>query len=553
MARVNDIFQEVAAQVGPLEKEAERARRALELHEQKKKADVQLWLFDSERLRVDIEAAEENFRNSGYDLRIAEEAIENFNAQSAQLFEESQSNKAKAAEVLERIRALTKENYERDSQYQVAENAIANTREKIETANAVIATREEQLKGEEAESARRRATCDELAARLAELEGAHTRKAEQAQELASRALTIAGDIATALADIDQRESEVMDVRVRMQVIENGKRTDSGKHESMTAEIAEYQAIAERLGAEHARKQASVDGYAAQIAEAEGRLAVIDGALGDKQAELVEVLEAEKECKLQSDLARQRIEAFRAMEEHFEGYGNSVRFVMEAYAAGRITNQNGSKCGKIYGPLSKVISVDKAYVTAIEIALGVNLQHIVVEDESVAKAAIYTLKQAQAGRATFFPISSMRGQTPTVEMDDAAECKGYIGVASDLVNCEDKFREIVASLLGRTVVFDNLDNATEMARRTKFRVKAVTLDGQVINAGGSFSGGSVKQRSGILGRAGEIAALDEKLKALALDAESLGKERAALEKEIAALNADRADIDAGKNRRQCRAD
>ncbi|MBR7181211.1 MAG: chromosome segregation protein SMC, partial [Clostridia bacterium] len=542
MARVNDIFQEVAAQVGPLEKEAERARRALELHEQKKKADVQLWLFDSERLRVDIEAAEENFRNSGYDLRIAEEAIENFNAQSAQLFEESQSNKAKAAEVLERIRALTKENYERDSQYQVAENAIANTREKIETANAVIATREEQLKGEEAESARRRATCDELAARLAELEGAHTRKAEQAQELASRALTIAGDIATALADIDQRESEVMDVRVRMQVIENGKRTDSGKHESMTAEIAEYQAIAERLGAEHARKQASVDGYAAQIAEAEGRLAVIDGALGDKQAELVEVLEAEKECKLQSDLARQRIEAFRAMEEHFEGYGNSVRFVMEAYAAGRITNQNGSKCGKIYGPLSKVISVDKAYVTAIEIALGVNLQHIVVEDESVAKAAIYTLKQAQAGRATFFPISSMRGQTPTVEMDDAAECKGYIGVASDLVNCEDKFREIVASLLGRTVVFDNLDNATEMARRTKFRVKAVTLDGQVINAGGSFSGGSVKQRSGILSRAGEIAALDEKLKALALDAESLGKERAALEKEIAALNADRADID-----------
>ena len=542
MARVNDIFQEVSAQVGPLEKEAERARRALELHEAKKKADVQLWLFDSERYRAEIEVAEENFRNSGYDLKLAEEAIENLNALSTQLFEESQSNKAKASELLERIRALTKENYERDSQYQVTENAIANTREKIETARAGITAREAQLEGEQGETARRRAACEQLEARLAELEAVHTAKAEEAQALANRALAIAGDIATALADIDQRESEAMDIRVRMQVIENGKRTDSGKHESISAEIAEYRAIADRLAAEHAAKQRSVDGYAAQIAEAEEKLATIDESLDEKNESLTEVLEKENECKLASDLARQRIEAFRAMEEHFEGYGNSVRFVMEGYAAGRITDARGAKCGKIYGPLSKVISVEREYVTAIEIALGVNLQHIVVEDESVAKAAIHYLKQAQAGRATFFPVSSMRAQTPTAEMEDAADCKGYIGIASELVDCDDKFREIVGQLLGRTVVFDNLDNATEMARRTKFRVKAVTLDGQVINAGGSFSGGSVKQRAGILTRAGEIAALGDKLKQLDADAAALRTEREVLEKAIAALSTDRSDID-----------
>ncbi len=542
MARVNDIFQEVSAQVGPLEKEAERARRALELHEAKKKADVQLWLFDSERYRADIEVAEENFRNSGYDLKLAEEAIENLNAMSAQLFEESQSNKAKASELLERIRALTKENYERDSQYQVTENAIANTREKIESTRASIAARTAQLEGEEAEGARRRAACEELQARLAELEAVHTAKAEEAQALANRALAIAGDIATALADIDQRETEAMDIRVRMQVIENGKRTDSGKHESIIAEIAEYRAIADRLATEQAAKQRAVDGYAEKIAEAEEKIAAIDEALGEKNENLTKVLEKENECKLASDLARQRIEAFRAMEEHFEGYGNSVRFVMEGYAAGRITDARGAKCGKIYGPLSKVISVDREYVTAIEIALGVNLQHIVVEDESVAKAAIHYLKQSQAGRATFFPVSSMRAQTPTAEMEDAADCKGYIGVASELVDCEDKFREIVGQLLGRTVVFDNLDHATEMARRTKFRVKAVTLDGQVINAGGSFSGGSVKQRAGILTRAGEIAALSDKLKKLDADAVALHAEREALEKAIAALSTDRSDID-----------
>ena len=542
MARVNDIFTEVAAQVGPLEKEAERARRAIELHEAKKKADVQLWLFDSERYRVEIEKAEENFRNSGYDLKLAEEAIENLNAMSTQLFEESQSNKAKASELLERIRALTRENYERDSQYQVTENAIANTREKIEAAKAAIAARKAQLAGEQAEGERRRAAYDALAARLAELEAVHTAKAEEAQALANRALAIAGDIATALADIDQRESEAMDIRVRMQVIENGKRTDSGKGESISAEIAEYRAVADRLAAEYAAKQRTVDGYAAQIAEAEKGIAAVDATLADKNEALTEVLEKENECKLASDLARQRIEAYRAMEEHFEGYGNSVRFVMEGYAAGRITDARGAKCGKIYGPLSKVISVAREYVTAVEIALGVNLQHIVVEDESVAKAAIHYLKQAQAGRATFFPVSSMRTQTPTVEMEDAAECKGYIGVASELVDCDGKFREIVGQLLGRTVVFDTLDNATEMARRTKFRVKAVTLDGQVINAGGSFSGGSVKQRAGILSRAGEIAALGEKLTQLDVDATALRAEREALDKAIAALTGDRADMD-----------
>ncbi len=542
MLRVNDVFQEVSAQVGPLEKEAERARRALELHEAKKKADVQLWLFDSDRLRVDIEKAEESFRNSGYDLQIAEEAIENYNAQSAQLFDESQTNKAKASELLDRIRALTNENHDRDSQYRVAQNVIANTREKIDEAKAAILVKEEQLNAECEEGARRRAECEGHKARCAELEAQHTAKAEQAQALANRALSIAGEIATALSDVAERENEAMDVRVRMQVIENGKRADSGKHESMSAEIADYHTVGETLIAKHAEKEKSVAEYGSQIADAEARLAALDASLEEKNAALQELLELENECRLQSDLARQRLEAFRAMEEHFEGYGHSVRFLMEAFAAGRITDARGAKCGKIYGPLSKVISVEREYVTAIETALGVNLQHIVVEDESVAKAAIHFLKSAQAGRATFFPISSMRGQTVTAEMQEAESCKGYIGVASELVNCEDRFAEIVSSLLGRTVVFDNLDNATAMAQKTKFRVKVVTLDGQVINAGGSFSGGSVKQKSGILSRAGEITALDEKLKRLAEEAGELALDREALEKEVKLLSDDRFDID-----------
>ena len=542
MTRVNDVFAEVSAQVGPLEKEAERAKRAIELHEEKKRADVQLWIYDSERLRLDIEQAEENFRNSGYDLRLAEEAIENYNAQSAKLFEESQQNKAQASELLERIRALTNENHDRDSQYRVSENSIANTREKIESAGEAQKAREKQLITAREEAERRRTQWESLQERCAELERGHTAKAEEAQALANRALSIAGDIATALADIDAREAEAMDIRVRMQVIENGKATDGDKHNAMREEIESYRAVSSNLSVEIADKQKTVDSYGAQMEASRTEIADLDARLQALGEQLQAVLTDENECKLQSDIARQRIEAYRAMEEHFEGYGHSVRFVMEAYAAGRITDARGARCGKIYGPLSKVISVDKPYVTAIEVALGNNLQHIVVEDEAVAKAAIHALKSAEAGRATFFPVSAMRGLTETEEMREAAKCRGYVGVATDLVNCDKHFDEVVSALLGRTVVFEDLDSATEMAQKTRFRVKVVTLDGQVINAGGSYTGGSVKQKAGILSRAGEIATLTQRLGELTEKLEKYSRERARLESELRELGDRRQDAD-----------
>ncbi len=542
MTRVNDVFQEVAAQVEPLEKEAEKAKKALELHETKKKADVQLWLFDSEKLRLDIEKAEENYRNSGYDLKIAEETIENYRAQSEQISEESQSNKAKASELFERIQKLTKENSERDSQYRVAENTISHTKDKIKSTEDAIAAKEARLAAEEEEGNRRRGHLTELEDKCKELEAEHTKKAEEAQALANKAMTLGGDIATALADIDERESEAVDIKVRMQVIETGKQTDSGKHSSMEGEIASYREISEALTRQWEEKNKVVEGYNAQIAEAEEKIAACDEKLQQYNNELEELRTEENECKVQADIATQRINAYRSMAENLEGASHAVRYMMDSYNQGKITDARGNRCGRIYGPLSNLISVEKTYITAIEIALAANLQHIVVEDDTVVKAVSYHLKQAQAGRVTLFPISSMRAQTPTAEMQEAKGCRGYVGVASDLVNCEEKFREIVGSLLGRTVVFDNLDNATEMAKRTRFRVKVVTLDGQVINAGGSSIVGSVKQKGGALSRASEIETLSEKLTELQEKLKKLTARRAELERTVKELSEDRADAD-----------
>ena len=540
MTRVTDIFAEVEAQVVPLEKEAERAKKAIELHEAKKQVDVQLWLYDTERLRTDIAKAEENYRNSTYDLRLVKEAIEDYNAESERLFEESQANTAEAERVLEKIRSLERENYERDSLYSAANARISATRERIATDELTIEEKRAAEAMERAVGDRRRAEHAELITKRDALEAAHTAKAEEAQALADQALTLAGEIATALADVSMRETEAADITVRCKVLERNKLTDTDKNEAMSAEIGEYRKNSARMQQSLAEKQAAAAAYQSDIDAANEKLAGFDLEAAALENEL-RALGEETDLTAKSDVARQRLDAYRAMEEHFEGYSNSVRYVMEAYRNGKITDKNGRRCGKIYGPLSTVISVEKEYVTAIETALGANLQHIVVEDEAVAKSAMYALKHAEAGRATFFPLTSMRALTATAEMEEAKQCRGYIGVASDLVSCEDKFRDVVSSQLGRTVVFADLDAANEMARRTKFRVKVVTLDGQVINAGGSFTGGSVKQRGGVLSRAGQIEELSKTLEELAARIEALSAQREALEEKREALHLDRDDV------------
>ena len=177
--------------------------------------------------------------------------------------------------------------------------------------------------------------------------------------------------------------------------------------------------------------------------------------------------------------------------------------MNAYKNGEIEG-----CGTVYGPVSTLISVDDRYISAIETALGAGLQHIVVDNEKTAKACILALKENKAGRATFYPISSVSGQNPTQEMQNAKKFKGYIGVADSLIRFDTKFEKIFSSLLGRTLVFDNIDNATEMAKAQSYRVKVVTLDGQVINVGGSFTGGSVKQEGTMLSRSVDIKRMEE---------------------------------------------
>ena len=510
MARANDIFAEVAARVGPLEKEAEKAKRAIELMDNKKRADVSLWLYDTEKLRDELIAAEEATKHAAFDLSVAEDAIQSLEAQNAKLFEASQGSKKESEELLTKIREQTDLCHTLESEYRVAENTVSHAKDLIAATQGSVGSTDKSIQNETAAATAHAANIAELQKKEEELTLEREHLSNKQTELSERESALEAAVAQALDDLRALENEAVDVKVRISVLENAKNSDTDKNSSALSELAEYRRISDELGAQCQSRERTVAGYDAELASIDS-----DVARAEKEIEEASVAVKDASAKLNSETFRrdsvaQRISTFKSMDEHFEGYSNAVRYVMKQYDEGKITDAHGAPCGTIYGPLSKVISVEDKFITAIEIALGANLQNIVVEDEATAKAAMFALKRGEAGRATFFPLTSMKASDPTKEMTDAAGFEGYIGVADSLVTSDKKFTNVLSSLLGRTVVFDNIDHATVMAKSLRYRVRAVTLDGQQINVGGSFTGGSVRTGSGILSRAGEIKRLETEL-------------------------------------------
>ncbi len=506
MTRVNDIFLEVEAQVVPLEKEASKAKRAIELLEVKKQVDVQLWLYDTEKLRADLIKCEESFKASEFELNNAEDSIRSLEMQNERLFEISQSNKAESESLLGEIRVQTDANHKLDGEYGITETNISHTKELIASARGALDSTEKSIDSEHTAAATRAKKISELNASL-DAKGREREELEKTKNTyAAEAEKIGFDIDRALYDVRELEAERADIKARISFIETSSADEQDKNTAMLGEIAEYEAASEQIKKQSELIKKTIDEYDVATKETEAEISRLSDEL-DLLYEKQDTDEAQRTALvLRRESAQQRADNFKNMEEQLEGYSGAVRFVMKKYAEGGITDKHGNKAGKIYGPLSKLINVEAKYVTAIETALAANLQHIVVEDEGVAKAAMFALKRAEAGRATFFPLTSMRPQSTTPEMREASGYAGYIAVADELVEADAKFDNILSSLLGRTLIFDTIDNATAMAKDLKYKVKAVTLDGQQINVGGSFTGGSVKTNANILGRSGEIKRL-----------------------------------------------
>lgn len=510
MERAQDILDEIGARLGPLERECVKAKRYIEYTEIKKKADVQLWLFDTESLRSEISKSEDELRLAAHELDNATETLSTLENQNERLGELSRSSKAESEKLLLSIKECTRANFALESEIKVTESNLSHAEGALSDARAAEKNCRELALSEKKTAEQYREAAVGYAGKLNATAAEEKKARDAAGEAERKASALDDAIAVAFDEIMRAQSEDADAAARLDVIGRSKNEGAGRKDAAAKEIAEYERRAAAISAECAGTERTIAGYDAESAKlAAGGDAIVRSLTAEKEraergAAILSGLRTECDT-----LARQT-ETLRRMEEHFEGYNNSVRHVMQCCADGRLSAAGG--CGRIYGPVSKLIEVGGEYVTAVETALGAAIQNIVVDDEETVKAAIECLKRDRAGRATFCPVSAVRGYGGAVtrEMAEAAGYRGYVGVASELVKYDPKFSDVISSLLGRTVVFDTLDNAIAMSRALRYTVRAVTLDGQQINRGGTFTGGSVRTGSGILTRADEIKKLTAEL-------------------------------------------
>ena len=524
--RVKDILAELEGRVGPLEREAEKARRGLALYEEKKRADVSLWLFDTKKIREDIELARNNLKLSQNELEIIDQLISDLEAQNENLYNKAQASRAYSEKLLEDIRTATDRLHTIDNELRVAESNFSHSAELIEAAKTRISELEDAKKQQEKIKSEHTEKRSEHERKLVAHQDARLELLSAAQKLSVEVEKLRRELEEALDELTVEENTATAIKVRMDVLDNAKLTGTSKSAAIEAEIEKYEKEGEELRLEAERCDKSTEGFKKSISEKEQ---IIDGANSALEKLLTEreSITAELNSKrVEHDTLVERADALTRMNDHFEGYAESIKFVMREYSAG---NLNGH--GKIHGPLSSLIKVDKKYITAVETALGSSLQNIVVDNEDTAKAAIRALKREGAGRATFYPITAIKSATETDEIREAKKLSGYVGRADTLVTTDAEYKGIVEWLLLRTVVFDNIDSAADAAKRLKYKVKLVTLDGQIINAGGAFTGGSAKRDSGILSRLNTVSELKTRAAALDKDIKSLEKKMSSTDGEI----------------------
>ena len=503
MERVLDVYNEYANRIGPLKVAAEKAIKYHELFEKRKEAEVSLWIYDSQKTKADIEKQGQVYQISEEELEETDNRIKKLEAQDASLYEKITESRKESERILTQINSCVNTINTLDRELSVMENDVEHAKisssaqiEELERINA----RKEQCENEIKEKEEAYQGINEKLSAVKEEKASLEQQSIELQRIADDAEK---EVERLFQQMKGLEAQANEVVVKLSVLENTQFTGDERRVEINNDIEKYRADFDILN-EKAEAQAKVLAkYEEDLRKLEEKLTVYNTEF-DEKSEKYESLKEEMNILKSKQLAlRERINTLNAMEELFEGYAKSVGFIMNAYKNGEI-----SGCGEVYGPVSTLISVSDEYISAIETALGAGLQHIVVDNEKTAKACIMALKENKVGRATFYPVSSVSGQAPTQEMINAKKCKGYIGVADSLIKFDKKFEKIFSSLLGRTLVFDNIDNATEMAKSQNYRVKAVTLDGQVINVGGSFTGGSVKQEGTMLSRSVDIKRMEE---------------------------------------------
>ncbi len=508
LLRVNDILAEVASRVRPLEKEAENARQYLVLNEEKTGLEITLWLNRLDDLRQKCTMGEDGLR----DARAALESAQSLESEK----EKELDKQLNESYEISRLISLTEQEKSASERAQAAaEGEKAVCRNDLEHFKQICTESTDAIAEAETRSA---ATAQIIASLGRTLEDARRETTEVEQTCSEReALWQKSHEAVAQAVMEAEQAEEALAKVRAESAECGrseaalgaeleaaKRSDSESEERISTGMERLS----QLKAEKAVKQAERDEVERTYRETLAKeREVREGIRRDGETETA-TREETVTLRLKLTAAEQRRENLNRMEQLLEGYSDSVRAVLRDGNTGKIRRADG-KQAVLYGPVSNILSSGDEYVVALETALASSVQFVVVGQAEDAKACIRYLKEHRIGRATFLPLETVKGSLCDVRQ--IRQMEGYLGIASELTRFDEKFRGIVEDLLGRTVIADTLDNASKIASAVGHRLKIVTLDGQVIHPGGSYTGGAAAKKVGVFTRAMDLERLGKEIR------------------------------------------
>ncbi len=501
LVRLRDIMTELEGRVEPLRIQSEKAAAYLEYAQEKKGLEIALWLRTLERSAASVREQEDKLAVANSQYNETEEILKavqqendiiddkqnELNIKIEDLRNKSSENERAAAEkrsetaVLQSDIKHNKESIDRISAEikmhsdsgEKLKNLILSKQGYIKTLNDKLSKKSGEQSGDTEELLRLRSGESDSADRLSEINNTIMKLTEKASDAKVRYIT--------------SDSSINELKERIGTTDNNIEAKKSQIKTLESIISDY----EKMSVECESTITSFDTEQEKLKQKiEEQRKKCDDFRMKIQSLRVSAQQSSGKAKMLEDLER-----------NLEGFTHSVKTVMRESKKGTLSG--------IHGPVSRVIRTPSEYSTAVEIALGAAMQNIVTTSDADAKAAISFLKKNDGGRATFLPLSTIKGKN--LNENGLEKCDGFVGIASDLCSCDDIYKGILSSLLGRIVVAENLDYAVSMAKKYSYRFRIVTLDGQVVNTGGSLTGGSLSKSTGLLGRTGEIEKLRDAAK------------------------------------------
>lgn len=527
LVRLRDILSELESRVGPLKAQSEKAQKFIVLAGERKNLEIGIWLNT-------IDKTGEKMRDQEHKIEIAEASHKEAQDELSKIGEMidkaadgTRDINIKLEEIRNSASGFEEKLSDIDSQIKVAENSILHNNETIERINrdkaaeneteqnidAAVSAAQECIQKAEEQIADATRQMDELSKQEETYRLSSSEFSDRAAALSGEISALSVRLADCRVTAETANSSIEEIRSRISAIDESMGTRKDDYDALLKRKADAEAELKEIQDEIVSVKNAIDGYTLRF---ENR---------GKKADNVKLAIDEKQRELHK--GQDRVRLLEDLEKNMEGYFGAVKAVMKESGRGALRG--------IYGPVSQLITVKDKYSAAIETALGAAVQNIVVDNETDAKRAMGFLKEHRAGRATFLPITAIKGRVLSEQgLDDQY---GFVSIASDLVSYDNKYSEIIRWLLGRTAVAEDIDSAIAIAKKYSYRFRIVTLDGQVINAGGSMTGGSRVQNAGILSRGNEIERLKGSLASMQKELDGMLSDYKLLSEDASAAKAE----------------